>query len=330
MSEENPLLAFNEDNSPSKRNRECSPIPCATTAEPESDTKKLERVIKLVQWAVCGIDTFKPVSESAKQLDAGLYNIVNTQEHGIVFSKKTLCVDDLLLFPDSLSDKILKEVTQFWDRESIFKKYGFLHRRGYMLYGPAGSGKTCLVHQIMVKIIASGGIVFQCDSHTGTFSKGLQLFRQVEPTRPVVCLFEDLDAIIDGSSEEQILSLLDGENQINRVLNIATTNFPERLNRRIVARPRRFDRVIHVDMPPAEVREMYFKEKLKIDGDENLSEWVKLSDKFSFAAMAELVISVKCFDKPLKEASEHLRRMLVEKVSSDKFNELKENVGFGR
>jgi len=326
MSEDNTLQAFGITNrtKPSKRNTEAyaSPTPTSTT---ESEQEKIYKVIKIVTWAVCGVNVFKPVADTSNQLAPGIYNIVNTQEHGIIFKKKELRVDDLLLFPDSLSDKIMKEIMHFWSCGDRFKKHGFLHRRGYMLYGPAGSGKTCLVHQIMNNIIESGGIVFQCDSIPNTFSTGLQLFRQVEPFRPTVCLFEDLDAIIESSSEDTILSLLDGENQIDKALNVATTNYPERMDKRIVGRPRRFDRVILIDMPPPEVRELYFREKLKITDEDELSTWVKVSDRFSFAALAEIVISVKCFDKSLEESANNLRRMSIDRISSTQYNDLKNN-----
>jgi ATP-dependent 26S proteasome regulatory subunit len=55
------------------------------------------------------------------------------------------------------------------------------------------------------------------------------------------------------------LSVLDGENQVDKVLNIATTNYPEKLDRRLVGRPRRFDRLIYIDMPNHVVRREYFK-----------------------------------------------------------------------
>lgn len=334
MSDENPLEAFG-DGSSSRRNKryneakECSPT-LSTQPDGESDADKLYKAIKLVQWAICGPDVYKPVADTSNILSPGIYNIIATQEHGIIFKKKQLQVDDLLLFPDSLSDKILKEIIHFWASGDAFKHYGFLHRRGYMLWGPAGSGKTCLVHQIMANIVNSGGIVFQCDNHPNTFSSGLQLFRQVEPNRPTVCLFEDIDAIIDSSSEDAILSLLDGENQIDKVLNVATTNYPEKLDKRIVGRPRRFDRVILVDMPSPAVRELYFQKKLKLDKGDELEKWVQITDKFSFAALAELVISVKCFGKPLEEAAGNLRKMMADKITSSHYDELKSPAGFAR
>jgi AAA+ superfamily predicted ATPase len=285
----------------------------AATAEGGKDD--LHKMVDLVQWAVCGPNTAKPVSTTFPKLESGVYNIASNQYHGIVFIKRNICVDDLLKFPDSVSGKILEEITTFWTKGPKFKEHGFLHRRGYLLHGPAGSGKTCLVQQIIADIVESGGLVFQCSGQPSTFSDGLDLFRKVEPNRPAVCLFEDIDAIIDEHGEDEILTLLDGENQIDKVLNIGTTNYPEKLDPRLVARPRRFDRVIKVGMPSDAVRRMYFEKKLKIQGGE-VDKWVDSTKDFSFAACAELVISVKCFEKPLDEAVKILKAMTDTKHSS--------------
>lgn len=304
------------------------PIFDATSAQSEGEAKRNGDVTALVQWAICGPNTYKPVSFTFPKLDRGIYNIYSTQHNGIVFEKKDVCVDDLLRFPDSVSDKVLKEITTFWNKSEKFKFHGFLHRRGYLLHGPPGSGKTCLVQQIIADIIAADGLVFQCSGHPSVFNDGLANYRKVEPNRPVVCLFEDIDAIIDEYGEDEILALLDGENQIDRVLNIATTNYPEKLDPRLIARPRRFDRVLRIDMPPAKVRNLYFEKKLKIAGSE-LKKWVDATDGFSFAGCAELVISVMCFEIPFEEAKNKLREMMDFKVHSRDYENDKRGVGFG-
>lgn len=295
----------------------------------ESTRGKKEDVTALVQWSVCGPNTYKPVSHTFPKLDKGVYNIFANQHHGVVFERKNICVDDLLRFPDSVSDKILKEITTFWSKGDKFKFHGFLHRRGYLLHGPAGSGKTCLVQQIIADIVGADGLVFQCTNHPSVFNDGLANYRKIEPYRPVVCLFEDIDAIIDEYGEDEILTLLDGENQIDRVLNIATTNYPEKLDPRLVARPRRFDRVMKIDMPPDAVRSMYFEKKLKIDGHE-LKKWINATENFSFAACAELVISVMCFEMPFNDAVEKLREMMNIKISSRDYSADPKGVGFGK
>lgn len=280
--------------------------------------------VSLSQWAIAGPNKFLAIGDTYPTLKPGVYCMFDTS-HGMIFEQINVCVDEFLEFPNSKSGSILAEIDDFWKKWEVFSNYGFLHRRGFLLYGPAGGGKTVLVQQIIARVVKNGGIVFICKKPCW-LSDGLQVFRRVEPKRPVVCVYEDIDALIDRYCEADILSVLDGENQIDRVLNIGTTNYPEKLDKRIVGRPRRFDRVIKIDMPEDDVRRVYFKHKLKID-DGELDEWVKATEDFSFAAMAELVISVKCFDHPLTDSAKTLRELLAAKASSKEFD--KSTLGFG-
>ncbi|MCI0564351.1 MAG: ATP-binding protein, partial [Nitrososphaera sp.] len=219
-------------------------------------------------------------------------------------------------FPDGVTDRVLSEIESFWLRGDFFKKYGFLHRRGYLFYGPQGSGKSSVVQQIVKDIIDREGVVFLCGTPSN-LNKALQTFRQIEPDRQVVCIFEDIDAIVRDSGEDEVLSLLDGENQIDKVLNIATTNYPERLDKRIVARPRRFDRVLRIDMPSDEVRRTYFQHKLPNEPD--LENWVTQTKGLSFASLAEAVISVKCLGNTFEETITVLKAMNKANISSEDF-----------
>lgn len=273
--------------------------------------------VKKSQWALCGPGEFLAIQKTQKCLTDGVYRIKSVN-NDIVFYKTEINIDDLLTFPDSVGDNILSEIDDFWNKSEAFKKYGFLHRRGYLLYGPAGGGKTSLVQQILKKIIERRGVVFLVDNPT-LLGLGLAQFREVEPNRNVVCVFEDIDSIIDSFGEDSILSILDGEMQIDKVLNIATTNYPEKLHKRLVGRPRRFDRVMKIGMPNVEVRRLYFQKKLGID-DAEIDTWIKKTDGFSFAAMAELVISVKCLGTPFNEAVTILADLLNDKPSSEHDN----------
>ena len=300
------------------------------TAEPAAPTSQSEPESKddlfFSQWTPIGSATYLAVSDTQKTLRGGMYT-VEPSNRGMLFTRMDVKVDDLIRFPDSLSDKIITEIASFWTRHDVFKEYGFLHRRGYLFYGPQGSGKTAIVQQVVADIIKQGGLVFSCErpSH---LNDALAIFRQVEPERKVVCLFEDIDAIVDRFGDSSLLSLLDGENQIDKVLNIATTNYPEKLDKRIISRPRRFDRVMKIGMPNDEIRSVYFERKLNIKQDE-LALWVKNTKGFSFAACAELVISVKCLGHKFEDAVEILNELLVSKKSSSDYDN-SGKVGFGK
>jgi SpoVK/Ycf46/Vps4 family AAA+-type ATPase len=306
-------------NSPARRPHTKDLIAESREAQSIEDMDRLHPT----QWALVKAATYAAVPPSLTKLPSGFYNIDYIQEQP-VFIKKDVKVDDLMRFTNSIPDKVIEEIKTFWSRGEIFKKYGFLHRRGYMLYGPAGGGKTAMVQQIISDIIIDDGIVFMCDE-PGVFILGLDKFRQVEPRRNIVCVFEDIDSTIDKYGEDGILALLDGENQVDCVLNIATTNYPEKLNRRLVARPRRFDRIIKINNPTKEMREKYFAHKLGIK-DQELKEWVKHSEGFSFASMAELVISVICLGNTFEHSADILKEMSRAKVSS---KEDEGPIGFG-
>lgn len=275
--------------------------------------------LKQTQWAVIGNKKYVACSSTAYSLPPGVYSISWTNQHGITYCGQTFNTDDLIDFPDSVFYRVEKEIEAFWKLGEEFKSYGFLHKRGFLLYGPAGGGKSCLVSRICRNAIKQGGIVFIFERHVQDFLAGIALFREVEPGRQIVCVFEDLDAKIKECGESPILSLLDGENQVSGVINLATTNYPECLDRRIIARPRRFDGVIKVGMPNEAVRKIFFEEKFKL-GSEDINKWVKASEGFSFAALSELVIGVKCLKNDFDEVVARLKEMHSKKISSEDFD----------
>lgn len=264
-----------------------------------------ERVVKPNQWGAVGARTFKAFSVTHQKLPQGCYSISkDMSDDRIIFVGKYIKSDKIMRFKGGMTDHILKEIDDFWKKEQKFIDNGFLHRRGYLLYGSQGTGKSSIVWQVAQDVIQRGGVVFVCDNPK-FFAEGLKIFRNVEPGRPIVCVFEDIDAIIRKYGEPDILSLLDGDNQVDRVLNIATTNYPEMLDKRIVNRPRRFDRIHKILSPDDSVRIAFLKEKLPKEQDLKL--WIKKTKGLSFAALAESLISVLCLGNELDDTVKILR-----------------------
>ena len=274
------------------------------------------------QWADVGM-AYMAVGKTYKTLSSGCYKIDVDSNGNYLFNLISINVDQFIRVPNSLSDQVLTEIEQFWEKEQIFKKYGFLHRRGYLFYGPAGGGKSVLVNQIIDGIIKRNGIVLFIPN-VMWISMVIQIFRLVEPNRQIAVILEDIDAIIENQGESEVLSYLDGEGQADKILNIATTNYPERLDKRIVARPRRFDRVIKITTPDETTRREYFKKKANLSEVE-LEEWVRKTEGFTFAALADLIISTKCFEYTFEDSLNNLRKLLKAKPSSQEF----ENSGMG-
>jgi AAA+ superfamily predicted ATPase len=271
-----------------------------------------------IQWKVALSGVYEACGTTHRQLPAGAYTCSLNQYGEPQLLAKDLQVDDLIDFADSLPSQILKEIENFWALGDTFQRYGYLHRRGYLLYGPQGSGKSSVVHQVVHRIIKAGHVAVFCE-HPGVLTRALELFRKIESERPLVCMFEDIDAIIEIHGDSELLQWLDGSHQINKVINIATTNYPERLDRRIVSRPRRFDRIIKIEAPVARIREIYLSKKLPDLAGAELEKWVTITDGLSFAALAELVISVACLGNSLEETVRVLRTLDDQHPSSREF-----------
>lgn len=273
-------------------------------------------VFNFSQWLVLANRSFKPASKTNNKLPNGFYEIELDNYGEVIFIQKTLFTDELMIFDDT-AQSISDEIMTFWEKIKVFKDYGFCHRRGYLFYGRAGTGKTSIIKQVLQQIIGQGGIAINCNIRPDISVKAINRLRMIEPDRKLLCIFEDIDAIINRFGEEKILSLLDGEDLTDNVLNIATTNYPEKLDKRIVSRPRRFDRIIKITDPDESVRRKYFKEKLKLNSDE-LDKYVAVSHGFTFASLSDLVISTKCLGMPIENAVQRLKE-LEKRKSSDEY-----------
>ena len=174
------------------------------------------------------------------------------------------------------------------------------------------------MRQVIQDVVQRDGVVLLCGA-PAVLTRGLVVLRRIEPLWPVVCVLEDIDAIVAAHGDEEMLSLLDGESQVDHVLNVATTNYPEQLDRRFVARPRRFDRVVRIDAADKLTRRSYLAAKLPGADAAELERWVRATEGLSLAALTEAVISVRCLGNGFEETIALLRRMGTGRASSREF-----------
>jgi hypothetical protein len=270
------------------------------------------------QWMITGPGKYQMCGRTVEELPAGAYTVHLDNCGNPNYVARDLQTDELIHFTDSLPAKVQNEIRHFWTRGEQFARFGFLHRRGYLLYGKQGCGKSSLVNQIVTDVVADGHLAFYC-SYPSHFIHCMQKFREVEPARPIVCVFEDIDATIEHYGDSDLLQWLDGNHQVDKAVNLATTNYPEKLDRRIISRPRRFDRVLRIDAPDARMREAYLARKVPELTAAELARWVELTADLPFAALAEVVISVCCMGNDLEEAAKLLRSIDAHNPSSTEF-----------
>ncbi|MBT3417066.1 CDC48 family AAA ATPase [Candidatus Woesearchaeota archaeon] len=248
----------------------------------------------------------------------------------------------------------LKEVVEWpLNHAEAFERIGIKAPKGVLLYGPPGTGKTMLAKAVAneseANFISIKGPEL-ISKWVGESEKGIRkIFEKARQASPTIIFFDEIDAIAGargsgGGSKStermvnQLLTEMDGLEELNDVVIIAATNRPDLVDPALL-RPGRFDRIIMAQVPDQKARERILKvhtENMKIAKDVNILEIAKKtefytgSDLNSITREAAMIalredINVKevkkeHFDKALKKV-----RASVTEKDLEKYKQIEEN-----
>jgi hypothetical protein len=280
-----------------------------------------------IQFSSSDGTAFYAAGTTSPELSPGVYDILVTRQ-GICFNKVPMGDEKLIIFPDTSIQRVVNEIQKFWSREEQFKKFKVVYKRGILMWGPPGSGKTCALKLITRDIVSRGGVIFKMDN-PDTMTQGVRLFRQIQPETPIMILIEDIDATIKIYNESDLLNLLDGFEATHKIVFVATTNYPEELGPRIVNRPSRFDKRFKIGYPSATSRRIYL-EAIAGDaiGDIDVEAYIRdTNNNMSFAHLKELFTAHYIMGDSYEDAVLMINSMK-EVISSDQ--DVERRTGFGR
>jgi len=283
--------------------------------EGEDESEKIDLDIPSC-WSNLKNDEYAPAYVTVPKVPSGVYEIGwNSNLQTFTLKKQPFKTDELYHLPSYEIMDILKDIDNFWNRVDVYKKYNFIHKRGILMYGEPGCGKSGIIQLISQQIIKNDGIVINIkdEEDVERFTSFIGTFRKIEPNRPLIVLLEDIDSLAgEGRSQTaRLLNILDGVKQIEGVVYIATTNYPEKLQERITNRPSRFDRRYKVELPNEEIRRAYINHKLSEDDLKNVDVdlWISKTDGMSLSHLKEVVVSVIVMGRTFEETMDNLEGM---------------------
>lgn len=169
---------------------------------------------------------------------------------------------DSVVLDENTKKDIKANTIDFQKKIRRWAEFGIPPKRGVLLAGEPGTGKTAICKALMaeaegITCIAANPADLSADGYIS------ELYDIAQDLAPSMVFVEDIDQIGQDRSDfpysggpalPSLLSILDGIEEKREIVTVATTNFLKKLDKALSQRPSRFDRIVIIPLPSLEHR----------------------------------------------------------------------------
>jgi len=248
----------------------------------------------------CDMFVHMKLGTTQRMLPNGVY-IVDLGTDGIILRPYTGTIDDYVALPHSV-EQLPTDMAVFFNKRSSYDALGMRHKRGALVYGPPGNGKTFRIMKCAMEFAAQHDcLVFTLSNSIRTIDF-LQYLTPVIHGRNNIVIIEEITERAQNDVQAT-LRFLDGDTSWNNSYIIATTNYPERLPANLIDRPGRFDILLDVGHPDIQSRRTYLEHFLGHVDNKTLQE----TTNYSIAYLREMIIRSKLDNTPFIDTIKMMR-----------------------
>lgn len=164
-----------------------------------------------------------------------------------------------VVLPRRTLDTLERTVFGFVNARQALRDHGFSTKRGLLLYGAPGTGKTHFIRYLISQLAGHTCLIVTAEQ-VAALDQIMVIARALQPS---IVIIEDADLLARARDERgdcsqvllnSLLNHMDGLTDDAEILFVLTTNRPESLEEAVRDRPGRIDQAIEIPKPDAECR----------------------------------------------------------------------------
>lgn len=265
-------------------------------------------------------------------------NILNETLDIIDVKSANFSLENYIVTPEF--DQLYSDIELFLNNRKFYTDNKIPYKRGALLIGPPGNGKTYSFQYIINKFKMPVVVAEELGSINYYIRESFSSAKKITEItgKPCLIFMEELNVVLSSpSGRELLLTHLDGIDNSGMYYFIGTTNKPEEIDSAILNRPSRIDLVLQIKGPNEEVRAKFFSTSFTDWNEEQVMQAVLLTKNLSFAYLKNTYVEYVLTKGDKVYDDEHLKKICKKQKQHIKLdsraikteNMNKKTIGFG-